>query len=293
MSQPRSTEATRPVPSPLAPSPLTHRTRRAQHGFTLIELLVVIAIIALLIGILLPVLSAARETARTVKCSAQLRDIGIAVQAYEDDFQRLPINGYQSAPGVKPVQTGPDGKIARWPNLINPYYGQDTKGGSTNVYGFEHYKCPVNIAEQGAQNNPVGTYGYNGWFRGEAFPTNPFTNPQQFTWSSREEISNPSELPFFGDTGYKDTDADGDSGGLSMAFTGPHGIAEELYGWTDPVGTTNDRGPSPNHNGSTNYLFADGHVETEGEIWPWSDFIGTDFHPKGDVEINPDGSRVK
>jgi prepilin-type N-terminal cleavage/methylation domain-containing protein/prepilin-type processing-associated H-X9-DG protein len=53
-----------------------------RQGFTLIELLVVIAVIALLVGILLPSLAAARDTARTTKCTTSLRQIGIGCQAY-------------------------------------------------------------------------------------------------------------------------------------------------------------------------------------------------------------------
>ncbi len=59
-------------------------------AFTLIELLVVISIIALLIGILLPVLGAARETARDAQCRSNLRQITIASEAYVTDVQDLP-----------------------------------------------------------------------------------------------------------------------------------------------------------------------------------------------------------
>ncbi|XAL97964.1 prepilin-type N-terminal cleavage/methylation domain-containing protein [Phycisphaeraceae bacterium D3-23] len=61
------------------------KARKTQTGFTLIELLVVISIIALLIGILLPALGAARKSAQNIQCLSNMRQIGVAGGAYLTD----------------------------------------------------------------------------------------------------------------------------------------------------------------------------------------------------------------
>ncbi|MCC6444554.1 MAG: type II secretion system protein [Armatimonadetes bacterium] len=63
-------------------------SRRA--GFSLIELLVVIAIMSVLAGILFPVFAAAHEKARQIVCTSQLRQIGMALRMYQQDYEEYP-----------------------------------------------------------------------------------------------------------------------------------------------------------------------------------------------------------
>jgi prepilin-type N-terminal cleavage/methylation domain-containing protein/prepilin-type processing-associated H-X9-DG protein len=78
------------------------QTRRSLTGFTLIELLVVIAIIAILAAILFPVFARAREQARRSVCKSNMKQIGLAMAMYQQDYdQMFPPGGLKSWEATK------------------------------------------------------------------------------------------------------------------------------------------------------------------------------------------------
>ena len=89
---------------------MVHNTTR-RPGFTLIELLVVIAIISLLAAILFPVFARAREQARKATCLSNLKQVGVAVAMYAQDYD----GGYPNT-GDPWLRVG---RRWRWP--IMPY----------------------------------------------------------------------------------------------------------------------------------------------------------------------------
>ncbi|MCE5218350.1 DUF1559 domain-containing protein, partial [bacterium] len=86
--------------------------RRRGTGFTLIELLVVIAIIAILAAILFPVFARAREKARQSACQSNLKQIGVAVMMYNQDYDETTFTTWR----ISNDQNG-----TTWADMCMPY----------------------------------------------------------------------------------------------------------------------------------------------------------------------------
>ena len=93
------------------------------RAFTLIELLVVIAIIGVLIGLLLPAVQQVRESARTLSCKNNLKQIGLALHNYHDANRSFP-PFFTSSGGNDTRIADQTGKSANWCVLILPYMEQ-------------------------------------------------------------------------------------------------------------------------------------------------------------------------
>ena len=110
-------------------------TRRHPAAFTLIELLVVISIIAVLIGLLLPALGAARGAANTAKCLSNQHQMGLAFEMYHGDNRRLYPQPFQDS------DLPSSGQKDVWFNALDPYVLNPTQSySSASQRNYNPYK---------------------------------------------------------------------------------------------------------------------------------------------------------
>lgn len=134
---------------------------RYRTGFSLVELLVVIAIIGVLVALLLPAIQAAREAARRMSCSNNLKQIGLASHSYLSAQRVFPPGGLlKSVPGKNGWQRSVDPIFARefssdftWATFLLPYMEQQS---IYDMYDFT--KLPVSHENARARSQTVMEY---------------------------------------------------------------------------------------------------------------------------------------
>jgi prepilin-type N-terminal cleavage/methylation domain-containing protein/prepilin-type processing-associated H-X9-DG protein len=138
-----------------------------RKAFTLIELLVVIGIIGILVGILLPVLSAARQESYMIACGSNLHSIGAAINEYIADYRGVfpPSNYYKGLgwdPVIGQIPTTPVNGYVHWSSFLMGH-NDNTLSSNNNSYlnpngGWRIFQCPA-LLNGGLA--PANTYSSN------------------------------------------------------------------------------------------------------------------------------------
>ncbi len=133
---------------------LAPKRSASSRGFTLVELLVVIAIIGVLVGLLLPAVQAAREAARRMQCSNNLKQIGLAMHNYADTVRKFPASFYRAWPTTLGGTFGTPGW--GWGTMILPYIEQSNLYNSlnTSIARLDGRIAAVKVLGQ----TPIATY---------------------------------------------------------------------------------------------------------------------------------------
>ena len=225
---------------------LFQTTRRA---FTLIELLVVIAIIALLAAILFPVFARARENARKSSCANNLKQIGIGLLQYMQDYDETVMPhwiGSATYPGT-----------ARWMDLTQPY-----------IKNTQVFVCPsqANTRYVVGSTTQTGSYTCSSAYYNDANRSSmSILDNNKFIGLS--EMETPSSTFWVSDTqNYTASRPDGFEFAFTTADTltvnntlSPPAIASTTA--LPGGGGTADRRIPARHLDTTNVLFCDGHVK--------------------------------
>ena len=165
------------------------KKRLNDGGFTLVELLVVIAIIGILIALLLPAVQAAREAARRIKCSNNLKQLGLAIHNYENSFHVLPPGALvlQQPSGTPWVgYLGPHARILPYMELNTITDAMDTStdyGDTVNTSAvgrvIEGFLCPSERRQEPVNHSKFGLIGgvNYGFCMGDWYVWNGFLSP--------------------------------------------------------------------------------------------------------------------
>jgi prepilin-type N-terminal cleavage/methylation domain-containing protein/prepilin-type processing-associated H-X9-DG protein len=208
----------------------------AHEAFTLIELLVVIAIIAILMAILMPTLSRAREQGKRAACMSNTKNLALAWNVYADDYDAKIVNANTSLGAFNR-----DGTCwVYWPglNATEEVAIRELRRGLLFPYcpAVKLFKCPTGIRGE------VVTYAIPDAMNGYWFISDPI-KPQIKTLKT--QIKNPSEQIVFLDEGRLSP----------SSWT----IWYEQERWWDQI--------TARHGDGTNFSFADSHTE----YWKWKD----------------------
>jgi len=224
--------------------------RRTGQGFTLIELLVVVAIIALLAAILFPVFSRAREQARKASCQSNLKQIGLALVMYTQDYD-------ESYPAQNMGYLRSDGYGAHWYDALQPYAksyqvwvcptsGYLTKYPSGAMYSYGMNNCGTSVTAVGTPG-----YGFGNNLLGQCTASG--SGPTKLV-----DIVNPSGTIFAADAA--SNGLGGSYGNILVGYGNDTFIPVLHGGQVGPFSGTVQQ-PVDKSGGGGNYLFADGHVK--------------------------------